>query len=138
MSVCKKGQCKETFVEIMTMIHDLTASSILNQLILRTPCCPGNNLFCYNTKKGKIHKIKRGIKQNTNIKSWLTANTVRNHTIFRCSNFCRCIYKNTGSLYICTYSNNAVTIVAGAVWPYRQNEESWIHIHTHIYHCLSI
>lgn len=37
----------------MNMIHDLTASSILNQLIFRTSCCPGDILFSYNTKNGK-------------------------------------------------------------------------------------
>lgn len=43
----------------MNMIHNLTASSILNQLILRTPCRPGDILFSYNTKKGeKIQKNK--------------------------------------------------------------------------------
>lgn len=65
----------------MNMIHNLTASFILNQLILRTPCCPGDILFSYNTKKGKNTK-----KQNANIKSWLTANTVKNHVILRCIN----------------------------------------------------
>lgn len=64
----------------MNVIHNLTASSILNQLNLRTPCCPGDNLFSYNTKREKYKK------QKTNIKSWLTANTVKNHVIFRCIN----------------------------------------------------
>lgn len=35
----------------MNMIHNLTASSILNQLNLRTSCRPGDNMFSYNTKK---------------------------------------------------------------------------------------
>lgn len=85
----------------MNMIHNLTASSILNQLNLRTSCRPGDNLFSYNTKRGGIQKNKM-----QNIKSWLTANTVKNHMIFRC-NSCRCRYKkNTEVLfYICTYSN---------------------------------
>lgn len=55
----------------MNMIHNLTASPILNQLILRTPCCPGDILFSYNTKKGKNTKKKKQ-NQNANIKSWLT------------------------------------------------------------------
>lgn len=44
----------------MNMIHNLTASSILNQLILRTPCCPGDILFSYNTKRGKNTKKTKG------------------------------------------------------------------------------
>lgn len=50
----------------MNMIHNLTASSILNQLILRTPCCLGDNLFSYNTKKGK--NTKKNKKKNQNAK----------------------------------------------------------------------
>ena len=59
----KKGNAKETFGEIMTMIHNLTASSILNQLISRTPCCTGDNLFRYNNKKkgGGIQKENKKI-----------------------------------------------------------------------------
>lgn len=74
----------------MNMIHNLTASSILNQLILRTPCCLGDNLFSYNTKKGKNTKKKPKKQTNKpkmqNIESWLTANTVKNHVILRCIN----------------------------------------------------
>lgn len=70
----------------MNMIHNLTASSILNQLILRTPCCLGDNLFSYNTKKGKNTKKNKKKTKMQNIKSWLTANTVKNHVILRCIN----------------------------------------------------
>lgn len=40
----------------MNVIHNLSASSIFNQLILRTPCCPGVILFSYNTKKWEKYK----------------------------------------------------------------------------------
>lgn len=62
----------------MNMIHNLTASSIINQLTLRTLCCLGDILFSYNTKKEK------NATKNKNIKSWQTANTVKNHMSLRC------------------------------------------------------
>lgn len=112
------------------MIHNLTASSILNQLILRTPCCPGDILYSYKHKKGK--KQKRN-KNNANIKSWLTANTVKNHMILRCIiNSCRCIYKNTGSLlYICTHSNNYWSCRACTGHKTDEMREQDTHTYTH-------
>lgn len=86
----------------MNMIHKFDCVLHIKPINLRSPCCLGDNLFSYNTKKGKNTKKNK----MQNIKSWLTANTVKNHMILRCINSCRCIYKNTGSLlYIYIYAH---------------------------------
>lgn len=41
------------------MVHVQTVLFILNQLTLSTSCCPGDNLFSYNTKKKENTKIEK-------------------------------------------------------------------------------
>lgn len=53
--------------------------------------------------------------------------------IFWCIDLCRCIYKNTGSLYICTYSNNVDTIVIKPVLDSQTKcREQDTHTHKHL------
>ena len=96
------------------MIHNLTASSILNQLILRTPCCLGDNLFSYNTKKGKNTKKQNAKHQElADSKHCKEPRDLKMYQSTRVDAYIK--IQDPSLLYICTYSNNAITRVVEPV-----------------------